>query len=152
MRSSPSPRTSERRPLDSSVATTTNQRRFHVDLWMHRQDDSEWPNFISTAPEIAYAYVQDYLQLRPDVACESETLSSLASKRDIPADPFRQTIIGCNGERAARQSEKSTSTAKKTTSTAKKSTSAAKKSTSAAKKSTSTTKKSTTKKTPKKEG
>jgi fumarate reductase flavoprotein subunit len=35
---------------------------------------SAWPHFISTAPDIAYAYAQDYLRLRPDVAvrCKSE--------------------------------------------------------------------------------
>ncbi|MCA9072566.1 MAG: FAD-binding protein, partial [Planctomycetaceae bacterium] len=47
---------------------------------------SEWPRFISTAPEIAYAYVKDYLRLRPDVACTGSTLASIAQKRRIP--PF----------------------------------------------------------------
>ena len=29
---------------------------------------SRWPHFISTAPDIAYAYAADYLWLRPDVS------------------------------------------------------------------------------------
>ncbi|MCB9781528.1 MAG: FAD-binding protein [Candidatus Omnitrophica bacterium] len=53
---------------------------------------SEWPDFISTAPEIAYAYVEDYLRLRPDVATESGTLEALARKRDIPPDRLKETV------------------------------------------------------------
>ena len=29
---------------------------------------AKWPHYVSTAPEIAYAYVEDYLRLRPDVS------------------------------------------------------------------------------------
>ncbi|MFH1922471.1 MAG: FAD-dependent oxidoreductase, partial [Planctomycetota bacterium] len=35
---------------------------------------SAWPHFISTAPKIAYAYVADYLRLRPDVAARANSL------------------------------------------------------------------------------
>ena len=41
---------------------------------------SKWPHFVSTAPDIAYAYVQDYKRLRPDVYAEADTLSLLAEK------------------------------------------------------------------------
>jgi fumarate reductase flavoprotein subunit len=44
-----------------------------------------WPNYISTAPEIAYAYVQDYLRLRPDVAFERVSLEGIAAARGLPA-------------------------------------------------------------------
>jgi len=53
---------------------------------------SEWPNFISTAPEIAYAYVADYLKLRPDVASQAGSLDELARARTLPFDGLRQTI------------------------------------------------------------
>ena len=33
---------------------------------------SQWPKFISTAPKIAYAYVDDYLKLRSDVAVRGQ--------------------------------------------------------------------------------
>ena len=46
---------------------------------------SQWPHFVSTAPEIAYAYVDDYLRLRPDVAIAACSLEQLASRRNIPA-------------------------------------------------------------------
>ena len=48
---------------------------------------STWPHFISTAPEIAYAYVADYLRLRPDVAVARPGLRALAEARGLaPAD------------------------------------------------------------------
>ena len=53
---------------------------------------SQWPHFISTAPEIAYAYVADYLKIRRDVAVEAATLEQLAAKRDLPADGLVQAV------------------------------------------------------------
>lgn len=46
---------------------------------------SAWPHFISTAPDIAYAYVDDYLRLRPDVARRDDQLESLV--RVVGMDP-----------------------------------------------------------------
>ncbi len=46
---------------------------------------SQWPHFISTAPEIAYAYVVDYLRLRPDIAIEGDSWESLSQQRGLPA-------------------------------------------------------------------
>ncbi|MBL68826.1 MAG: FAD-binding dehydrogenase [Verrucomicrobiales bacterium] len=43
---------------------------------------SAWPHFISTAPKIAYAYINDYLKLRPDIACAG-TLQQIASRRQF---------------------------------------------------------------------
>lgn len=62
---------------------------------------SQWPNFISTAPKIAYAYVADYLRLRPDIAVQAATLETIADRRGIPADSLRHTIAENNNERAA---------------------------------------------------
>ncbi len=53
---------------------------------------SDWPYFISTAPEIAYAYVEDYLRLRPDVAIKGESLAAIASARGIPENRLRCTV------------------------------------------------------------
>lgn len=52
---------------------------------------SAWPNFISTAPKIGYAYVEDYLKLRPDVAARSSSLDEIAQKRGIPLDHLRKS-------------------------------------------------------------
>jgi len=61
---------------------------------------SEWPHFVSTAPEIAYAYVDDYLRLRPDVACKAHTLEELAQKRDIDPAILKQTVEEFNKSEA----------------------------------------------------
>ncbi len=60
---------------------------------------SEWPHFISTAPEIAYAYVEDYLRLRSDVALAAESLPPLASLRSIPTESMMETVAAVNRQR-----------------------------------------------------
>jgi len=59
---------------------------------------SEWPHFISTAPKIAYAYVDDYLKLRPDVAV-SGSLESVASCRGLDGASMRRTVDASNEAR-----------------------------------------------------
>ncbi len=49
---------------------------------------SAWPHFISTAPDIAYAYVRDYQRLRPDVTTTGDTLGQLG----LPGDALEQTV------------------------------------------------------------
>ena len=44
---------------------------------------SEWPHFISTAPKIAYAYVNDYLKLRPDIAVHGNSIETLFRRTRI---------------------------------------------------------------------
>lgn len=63
---------------------------------------SQWPNFISTAPKIAYAYVADYVRLRPDIAVQSASLDTVARQRGMSAKTLRQIIIEANTERTAR--------------------------------------------------
>ena len=43
-----------------------------------------WPNFISTAPGIAYAYLADYKRNRKDITFEAPTLAELAAKLGVP--------------------------------------------------------------------
>lgn len=57
---------------------------------------SGWPHFISTAPDIAYAYTRDYLRLRPDVAIQGEELASLAEHRGIDVAKLRIALDGFN--------------------------------------------------------
>ena len=40
---------------------------------------SHWPDFISTAPGVAYAYLPDYRRNRPDVFSEARTLQALGA-------------------------------------------------------------------------
>lgn len=53
---------------------------------------SAWPHFISTAPKIAYAYVNDYLKLRPDVSVESASLDEIAHHRNLNAAHLREAV------------------------------------------------------------
>jgi len=62
---------------------------------------SKWPNFVSTAPKIAYAYVADYLKLRPDVAIEASSPEELAELRHLPVDPVRDTVDSLNKQRTS---------------------------------------------------
>lgn len=61
---------------------------------------SGWPNFVSTAPEIAYAYVDDYLKLRPDVAVQGSSLKQISRIRDLPTDALQATVAAVNRDRA----------------------------------------------------
>ncbi len=53
---------------------------------------SRWPHFISTAPEVAYAYVRDYRRMRPDVTTTAESLEGLAAARKLPGETLRATV------------------------------------------------------------
>ncbi len=53
---------------------------------------SRSPHFISTAPDIAYAYVADYMQLRPDVSHFGITLSELTQDVGLPGEAVIQSI------------------------------------------------------------
>jgi len=46
---------------------------------------SAWPDFISTAPGVAYAYLPDYRRNRPDVYHEAPTLEALARRLGMAA-------------------------------------------------------------------
>ena len=46
-----------------------------------------WPNFISTAPGVGYAYLRDYARSRPDIYACDRTVAGLASR--IGVDPAR---------------------------------------------------------------
>jgi len=59
-----------------------------------------WPNFISTAPGIAYAYLRDYRAARRDIYFEAGSIAALAAK--IGADPATmQSAIATHNQRHA---------------------------------------------------
>lgn len=60
------------------------------------QKFSAWPNYISTAPGVAYAYLPDYRRNRPDVYACGPTLVELARKLGIPAGPLERTVADYN--------------------------------------------------------
>src|SRR5664279_1229791 len=53
---------------------------------------SGWPHFISTAPGVAYAYVDDYRRNRADIFSTGATLDELAGKLKMPAAGLAATI------------------------------------------------------------
>jgi len=57
---------------------------------------SKWPDFISTAPKIAYAYVEDYLKLRPDIASTAKILDVVAENAGLSAMNVVKTVQAYN--------------------------------------------------------
>ncbi len=56
------------------------------------QTFSAWPNFISTAPGVAYAYLADYRRNRKDVFHSAPSLAALARKIGAPAAALEQAV------------------------------------------------------------
>ncbi len=52
---------------------------------------SRWPNFVSTAPGVAYAYIDDYERSRPDLCTRADDLATLARRSGLPAAALEAT-------------------------------------------------------------
>lgn len=57
---------------------------------------SKWPHFVSTAPDIAYAYVDDYRRLRPDVTHLATDLAGLAKRVGLDSHKLERTVNDYN--------------------------------------------------------
>lgn len=57
---------------------------------------SRWPHYISTAPGIAYAYLQDYERLRPDVYARAPSLAELANRIGVSATALEESVGSYN--------------------------------------------------------
>jgi fumarate reductase flavoprotein subunit len=53
---------------------------------------SQWPDFVSTAPGIAYAYIPDYAKNRPDVYAQAPTLDALARKLGMDTAALARSV------------------------------------------------------------
>jgi hypothetical protein len=62
---------------------------------------SRWPDFLSTAPGVAYAYLPDFKRSRPDLYTSAASIAELAEKLDIPIDQFEETVAHVNAGRSA---------------------------------------------------
>lgn len=60
------------------------------------QKFSAWPNFISTAPGIAYAYIPDYRKNRPDVYTEATSIHELARKLGMKPPTLAQSVASAS--------------------------------------------------------
>jgi fumarate reductase flavoprotein subunit len=59
-----------------------------------------WPHFISTAPGIAYAYLDDYRRNRADVFTEAASVPALAARLGLAVDSLQQACAA-DGDRPA---------------------------------------------------
>jgi succinate dehydrogenase/fumarate reductase flavoprotein subunit len=57
---------------------------------------SAWPHFISTAPGVAYAYVDDYRHNRRDIFNMAATIDALAGKLSMSAAALTKTVRAYN--------------------------------------------------------
>lgn len=62
----------------------------------------KWPYFISTAPGVAYAYLQDYRRNRPDLFHKAPTLGGLAASMGVPAGRLEAEVARYNASAAGR--------------------------------------------------
>jgi fumarate reductase flavoprotein subunit len=51
-----------------------------------------WPHYISTAPGIAYAYIDDYRRNRRDVYRQAPTVQALAGQLGMPPEALRSSV------------------------------------------------------------
>lgn len=59
-----------------------------------------WPNFISTAPGVGFAYLPDYARTRPDLYASAPTVAGLARKLGLPPAAVEAAVAAANAERA----------------------------------------------------
>lgn len=60
---------------------------------------SQWPDFVSTAPGVAYAYLPDYEKSRPDIVHKADTPMALAVSAAIDGARLAATIKAVNARR-----------------------------------------------------
>lgn len=60
------------------------------------QSFTAWPNFISTAPGVGFAYLPDYVRSRPDIYTSAPTLGALAQKLRVPESALAATVSAHN--------------------------------------------------------
>jgi succinate dehydrogenase/fumarate reductase flavoprotein subunit len=57
---------------------------------------SAWPHYVSTAPGIAYAYLDDYRRARPDVFHSAATLHALGAATGLDAQALQRSVDAYN--------------------------------------------------------
>ena len=80
----------------AALARQTSKEAYIVFDQTFAQKFSGWPNFVSTAPGIGYAYVDDYRRCRRDIFASASTARELAVKLSLPADNFVKTLLRYN--------------------------------------------------------
>ncbi|MEM5383301.1 FAD-dependent oxidoreductase [Paraburkholderia phymatum] len=62
---------------------------------------SQWPHFISTAPGVAFAFLQDYRRGRPDLFFQEQSLAALADRIGADRGALERSVDRANADRAA---------------------------------------------------
>jgi succinate dehydrogenase/fumarate reductase flavoprotein subunit len=62
---------------------------------------SAWPHFISTAPGVAYAYIDDYRRSRPDIFHTAPTVAALAGALGMDPGTLERSVAAHNRQAAA---------------------------------------------------
>jgi succinate dehydrogenase/fumarate reductase flavoprotein subunit len=75
-----------------SVSQQPGKEAFLVFDHRLAQAFEQWPNFVSTAPGVAYAYLSDYKRTRPDLYHEAPTLEGLARQMGVSADKLTASV------------------------------------------------------------
>ncbi len=57
-----------------------------------------WPFFVSTAPGVAYAYLDDYRRNRADIFHRADTIEQLARSMGVDGDGLVETLARYNGD------------------------------------------------------
>jgi succinate dehydrogenase/fumarate reductase flavoprotein subunit len=57
-----------------------------------------WPNYVSTAPGVAYAYLADYRRNRADIYHEAKTLEGLGESMGVPSQTLAKTVASFNAK------------------------------------------------------
>ena len=60
---------------------------------------SRWPDFIATAPGVAYAYLSDFRKTRPDLFRRADTIEDLAGTLEMGAETLRLSVEQHNASR-----------------------------------------------------
>jgi succinate dehydrogenase/fumarate reductase flavoprotein subunit len=60
------------------------------------QKFSAWPNYVSTAPGVAYAYLPDYRRSRADIYHQAGTIEALARQLGMPPATLAATVSAYN--------------------------------------------------------
>jgi fumarate reductase flavoprotein subunit len=99
--------TNELRGPEREIAVATQSDRCAYILLDGRLVEryAAWPHFISTAPEIAYAYVKDYQCLRPDVTTVASSLEELAERRGLDGSRLAETVAEFNRHTSGQQQD-----------------------------------------------
>ena len=57
---------------------------------------SSWPDFIATAPGVAYAYFDDFRRTRPDIFHKADSAAGLAAQLGMDSDAFEAALADHN--------------------------------------------------------